>query len=95
MVRRADSAAVATCLRFADAAMEQRAVPASTRGTTLSIDSHDAGVSALRATCTHSTLDAMDASGTMSASPGQGSACRLADARVAKCMQAMHADRES
>ena len=75
MLSRADSAADATWRRFAEAAIEQRAMPTSTRGTTLSIDRNDVGVSAARATCVHSMLDATDTSGIMSASPGHGSAC--------------------
>lgn len=81
MLSSAESAAAATCLRLADAAIAQRAVPASMRGTTLSVESQEAGVSALRATCEHSTLDAMEASGIMSASPGHGSACRAGGGR--------------
>lgn len=75
MLSRADSAADATWRRLADAAMEQRAMPTSTSGTTLSMDRKEVGVSAERATCVHSMLDATDTSGIMSASPGHGSAC--------------------
>jgi hypothetical protein len=75
MLSRADRAADATWRRLADAAIEQRAMPTSMSGTTLSIDRNDDGVSAERATCMHNMLEATDTSGIMSASPGHGSAC--------------------